>query len=735
MDGSWFLDLDHLDHAGFAHRPNLSLEGLRTGEFPSSVAASVPLSELLESVELDGLAALDDHRLWTTLRDERNLPRPVRDGLFEFYRRPVPRHAAPTALGASISDELHDRVDETGPMSLEDRLTLIDQATILFEDAYVHLPFKRALHAVDPVQRLRLLRYRLSQDADDESDELADEIWFHNEMSRIFTSVRDLHTNYLLPQPYRGYTAVLPFQLEECFDRPRSGEPLPPPAHYLVSKVVPDAAHPTFGAGVEVINWNGVPIRRAIERNAELQAGGNEAAAFARGLDAMTVRPLVTSLPPDEDWVTITYRGLDGEIRETRKEWRLVPAGPRPWAAMSDASATLLGLDYQTAEVGETRKRLYAPKAAEAEDEAGGQTTVAPMAVQPDHIETTMAGVFRARKVFDQRVGYLRIFTFNVEDPDAFVDEFQRLIELMPDGGLIIDVRGNGGGVIAAAERLLQMLTPAHVRPTRAQFTTSPLLLDVCRRHGPTSGLAGLDLSAWTSSLEQAVTTGSAYSRGYPITDENAANDRGQRYFGPVTLIVDALSYSATDIFAAGFLDHRIGLVLGTADNTGAGGANVWRHRDLLMLSGGDGPLQPLPRGAEMRVAVRRITRVGEAEGEVLEDLGISKDDLERHYMTETDITGSNDDLIAHAIELLERQPARRFRVALRRRARGRLEVSADTTDIDTIEIRIDGRAVGTLDPSDRGTHRFPGLGTRPVEVEVIASSGPEIVARRRDLV
>jgi len=49
-------------------------------------------------------------------------------------------------------------------------------------------------------------------------------------------------------------------------------------------------------------------------------------------------------------------------------------------------------------------------------------------------------------------------------------------------------------------------------------------------------------------------------------------------------LIVDAQSYSATDIFAVGFQDHDIGDVLGCAAQTGAGGATVASHDDLLNL-------------------------------------------------------------------------------------------------------------------------------------------------------
>ena len=69
-----------------------------------------------------------------------------------------------------------------------------------------------------------------------------------------------------------------------------------------------------------------------------------------------------------------------------------------------------------------------------------------------------MSGVFEAKKI-SQDVGYIRIRTFSVEEDKPFVNEFVRLIKMLPKNGLIIDVRGNGGGLITAAERLLQTLT------------------------------------------------------------------------------------------------------------------------------------------------------------------------------------------------------------------------------------------------------------------------------------
>ena len=80
---------------------------------------------------------------------------------------------------------------------------------------YVHLPMKRAIHAIDPIQQLKLLRFQLAE----WNEVLESTIDFHRRMLSIFGSTRDLHTLYLLPEPYRGCTAYLPFLIEQCFER------------------------------------------------------------------------------------------------------------------------------------------------------------------------------------------------------------------------------------------------------------------------------------------------------------------------------------------------------------------------------------------------------------------------------------------------------------------------------------------------------------------------------------
>ena len=149
--------------------------------------------------------------------------------------------------------------------------------------------------------------------------------------------------------------------------------------------------------------------------------------------------------------------------------------------------------------------------------------------------------------------------------------------------------------------------------------------------------------------VDDAVETGATFSSGFPITPLGDVNDRGQGYYGPVVLITDARCYSATDIFAAGFQDHDIGPIVGVAERTGAGGANVWTQflfRELLPAR--NNPLKELPRGASFRVAVRRTTRVGLHASELLEDLGVAAKTV--HPITDRDLLEDDRDLIEAAV-------------------------------------------------------------------------------------
>jgi C-terminal processing protease CtpA/Prc len=570
------------------------------------------------------------------------------------------------------------------------------------EEVYVHLGLKRAMHAVEPIQRLRLLRYGLDQTTD---ATMEPEAAFHREMTDIFTELRDLHTNYLLPSPYRENTAYLPFLVEEYTEADG--------AHYLVSKVADDLPHPTFVAGVELTHWNGVPIHRAIEISADRNAGSNEAARFARGLDSLTIRPLMRLAPPDEEWVVVRYVDDSGSDRELRVDWKVWAPGDPGTLPMADdavASRAAVGYDVEVDSVNVAKKLLFAPAAVRAEVHtraSGRQATVG-----AGFLETTLPSVLRANTVDTPsgHFGYIRVFTFMVDDADGFVAEFVRLVDQLPDDGLIIDVRNNGGGLIYAAEQLLQTLTPRVIEPSPAQFVTTPLMLDLVRRHAPSPLDPTFDLSPWAASMDLAVRTGSVYSTSHSITPAARANGLGQRYHGPVVLVTDARCYSATDMFAAGFQDHGIGPVLGVHANTGAGGANVWTHELLRRLMDtaaptdspfATNPFEALPANMGLRVAVRRTVRVGDRSGTPVEDLGVVPD--ERHAMTRRDLLEGNADLIEHAGRLLAGLPRRRLDATAKRRGR-QVTITLTTAGVDRVDVAVAGRPVTSLDVRDGAT-------------------------------
>jgi hypothetical protein len=205
-------------------------------------------------------------------------------------------------------------------------------------------------------------------------------------------------------------------------------------------------------------------------------------------------------------------------------------------------------------------------------------------------------------------------------------------------------------------------------------------------------------------------------------------------YQGPVVLITDARCYSATDIFAAGFQDHKIGPVLGVDANTGAGGANVWTHdllRQLLEKPGDPDPQSPyqkLPKGAGMRVSIRRTLRVGAFAGTPVEDLGVIPD--ERHDLTRNDVLHDNADLMDRVGELLAGMTVRRLDVDATATAR-QLQLDVVAENVDRADIYVDGRPRASLDtPPGASSHMIQGVvGATVVRAEGFADGG--LVAAR----
>ena len=142
-------------------------------------------------------------------------------------------------------------------------------------------------------------------------------------MVDIYNSLHDLHTRYTLPRPFNAAVAFLPFLVKEFIE---DGQ-----RRYLVGRRSAGQAeigHPTFRFGVEVTQWNGVPMARAIERFAERFPGANPEARHARAVERFTVRSLAFGPPPDEEVLTIQYIDQQGQARQINLTWNVSSFAP-----------------------------------------------------------------------------------------------------------------------------------------------------------------------------------------------------------------------------------------------------------------------------------------------------------------------------------------------------------------------------------------------------------------------
>lgn len=617
--------------------------------------ASIPFSEIAESLPLDKLTVAEDGEHFRRMAYH-PLPDYVRSGLPSFYGRPT--------LSLSNSDyrieglhfgDLKEPVSlitflkSSSNLSFNDKKRILEQAKILLQEVYVHQILKQSMYAVNPIHRIDMMIRNLRNEQRRNPDGVTDDHEFHNELLDIFSSLRDLHTKYILPRPFRNRFAFLPLLIEEYYPTQEDTAPKYIITTYFEDILADRSAHET---GLEVRYWNNIPIEKAIERNSKNQSGSNDDAKMARGLDTLTIRSLGTSNPPEGHKVRLgCYHPNTGKALELEFEWLVSYHPPHFELDRQERNATQLayGFDYDTLSVNGLKAMLY-----------GGITSKGKrhrknLWKRPSNYPELMKGKIVGKPDSEAVFGYIRIYSFAASDAGRFVDDFREVLGHLESEnlrGLILDIRGNGGGLITASELLLAHLSGQQIALQRAQFINSELTLQLCEKYGKDSAV--IDLSDWRRSIDLSQVTGDRYSRGYPITKIGDSDTLHSIFSKPKVLITDALCYSAADMFAAGFQDNGLGKIIGTHANTGAGGANVWSHGILRSLfdegePGGALSLKPLPKGAGFTVAVRRILR---KNGEPIEDLGIVPDVL--HKITKNDLLFGNIDLIRRAMEVLD---------------------------------------------------------------------------------
>jgi hypothetical protein len=247
------------------------------------------------------------------------------------------------------------------------------------------------------------------------------------------------------------------------------------------------------------------------------------------------------------------------------------------------------------------------------------------------------------------------------------------------------------------------MLTPGRISPQLFHLANTPAVLQILRniKNGAQAGLtpeedasltdAQVELCSWLDDADKPEQ--GHLTSGHTLTNPRDANDTGQVYQGRVALLIDALTYSAADIFSAGFQDHSIGVILGSAETTGGGGANVWGHTELMdKLGPRPGiPLEKLPRDSSMSLAIRRCSRVGPYAGQPVEDVGVSTDQPFTPSFGEDVLHGYPSLIRAACTAILASGPFRVDVASCRALDDGGVTVDLQTRNITSLKFLLDG--------------------------------------------
>jgi C-terminal processing protease CtpA/Prc len=631
-----------------------------------------------------------------------------------------------------------DYLEDIEPPSKGEMLFIVEQTLEVIEQMYVHLSMKRARRAINPGQALRLLRQKVSDELDHQA--------FHEEMLEILHSLGDIHTAYRLPPPYRHAVAFLPMLIQRCID-PDAADGDPNRERYIVTKTLwQPSPHLPLQPGDEIVSWNGVPIAEAVEFHGRLVEGSNPAAGKNFGMLYMTMRWLGASYQPHSPWVIWEYRTARGHVREIRLEWRIIVlnAGQDKdymtraqylWFMFNPTDGEMPndGAMNPSSQIGRaTSLAIFAPHKDASSDEraasrarreetgrlahSGGRRNAFRAHASLHHgpgsledtkrvVESQMASFFEAEIISHEGVqyGYIRIRAFPFSGPNEvtththFVTEFRRLLSLMPENGLAIDVRGNPGGSTKNAEMLLQLLCPADIDPLTFQFLASPYTREITSK--PANAAV---FGKWAESVDLAVRTGALFSQGHPISDVNDINYWGQEYFAPVVLLTSATSYSAADFFSASFQDHEIGQIIGVDESTGGGGANVWFYREHLLkflpdkeaVEGG----AEWPQNINLQFAARLVQRNGRNQGVPIEEIGVRTPKAYRYQLTRKDLLESDVDLLRFAMKTLASQPVYDLNVFSETDAGGKPVIRISSLHIAWIDLLINGRMIESRD-------------------------------------
>jgi len=622
-----------------------------------------------------------------------------------------------------------------------EKAVVAEQARLLVQGVYVHRFQKQDFYSdvIDPVPAI--------QEVVDNIDNLS-VAEMEEQIYRIFSAQRDLHLNYIFPQPYANFRSALPLTFKRIQGRRNFFDVRVDSVNADdFATFAPDQRVPEIGD--QVIAYNGVPVQQAINNLVEVGQGANRFGGFSRALASLTFRPHLLTLVPEEDEVSITFRarkagryGRRFERYTINMPW--ITRGPAPvTASRSLRSSTAVVPRKLTKQDMNNREDMYQKLF----NEFRAQNGLVAQSTYPSNPSNEPAitwGVIENRL---GKFGYIRLSTFSpVNGVDFSVQEIRRIIFEEFDGtkGMIFDVRDNGGGSGQFSDELPQLFGRNDAVGSRDRLINTEINARIFNE-----SVFGPAFPEAQAALNAVAGTDATHTELFNLFQAPGLNRFGQLYNGPVAVLANSNSYSASDYFSCQMQDSGAGFVFGEEPRTGAGGANVFEQS--LYAQFAPTVFAPLPATHRARVAVGQGIRSGLNEGAFIEDFGCKADLLVSPRLSDL-LDGGESQIrkITSALRYLSFFP--RFRSGVRAssndflqlRTRGDLGFPLTVRNTPKVRVTINGEEVEEIFTqrffgSSTVDYSFPDTfvtgETNAVLIEGVSYSGRRLWNLRREVV
>lgn len=585
--------------------------------------------------------------------------------------------------------------------TIDQKKLVLDQARIILSQIYINreVKIKDFGPTANPIPYLNKIESELATISDES---------FHKQLSDIFFRLRDLHTLYYLPAPFACYQSFLPFGFKEV--TAENGKKVIAVSTMRddqnVLKYMPQPFR--LKVGDILTSYDGVSVEKAIELKMPYSLGANPSAARRKSIESLRFYEHDLELLPKKDTVKLEFQTKEGE----RYKLEL------PWVIWKDWNC--IAAQNKLADNFVKKAPMAKAKKERGNFDQTGETTLY------WQINKTKYGNF----------AYVELLSFNPIDltVNQVVTKVKNLLlnELKDTDGLMFDLRGNTGGQLPLAERLIQLFSPRAIQPHTF----------ILRNSEATQAFMALTpFDKFTKELDEAVRTGAPFTKKLSIDSEEEVNDLGQVYFKPVAVYVDSNCYSACDTFAAHVQDHKVATVFGEDQTTGGGGANVFSLDEMLedfaQYGVDSAPFKKLPNNQNIIFAFRQTFRSGANLGKLIENAGVKVDRISSPHMT--DLFNSNNDQIL-VLEKFLGEESKKYtsHIYLANENRQdflinqRAKLSASWNDTTGMEFLIDGRvreARAMRPKADKAAILLPDL----IETKKVSDGRFEILGSHKD--